>query len=70
MLAIDAIQQQIPREAERQKVEQAEAKISAVACITPLVRAAAECLFSVNKAINGSPEVDKLVAQRPTCTPK
>jgi hypothetical protein len=61
-LAIDAIQQQIPREAERQKVEQAEAKISAVACITPLVRAAAECLFSVNKAINGSPEVDKLVA--------
>ncbi len=61
-LAIDAIQQHITREVERQKVEQAEAKISAVACITPLVRAAAGCLFSVNKAIGGSPEVDQLVA--------
>jgi hypothetical protein len=42
-LAIDAIQQQIPREVERQKVEQAEVKISAVACVTSLVRAAAGC---------------------------
>ena len=31
-------------------------------CITPLIHAAAESLFCVNKAINGSPEVDKLVA--------
>jgi hypothetical protein len=61
-LAFDAIQEQILREAERRKVEQAEAKISAVVCITPLIHAAAESLFSVNKAINGSPEVDKLVA--------
>jgi hypothetical protein len=62
LLAIDAIQQHIPREVERQKIEQAEAKISAVACITPLIHAAAECLLSVNKAIHGPPEVDKLVA--------
>jgi hypothetical protein len=61
-LAFDAIQEQILKEAERHKVEQAEAKISAVVCITPLVRAAAESLSSVNKAINGLPEVDKLVA--------
>jgi hypothetical protein len=62
LLAIDAIQQQVPREVERQKVEQAEAKISAVTRIAPLIRSAAECLFSVNKAIDGSPEVDELVA--------
>jgi hypothetical protein len=62
LLAIDAIQQQTSRGSDRQKLEQAEAKISAVVHITPLVHAAAECLFSVNKAINGSPEVDKLVA--------
>jgi hypothetical protein len=60
-LAFDAIQQQISRESERRKVEQAEAKISAVVCITPLVHAAAQSLFSVNKAITGSPEVGKLV---------
>jgi hypothetical protein len=61
-LALDAIQRQISRESERRKVEQAEAKISAVVCITPLVHAAAESLFFVNKAIKGLPEVDKLVA--------
>jgi hypothetical protein len=44
-LAFDAIQEQILREAERRKVEQAEAKISAVVCITPLIHAAAESLF-------------------------
>jgi hypothetical protein len=62
LLAIDAIQERTSREPDRQKLEQAEAKISAVVHITPLVHTAAECLFSVNKAINGSPEVDKLVA--------
>lgn len=62
LLAIDAIQERTSWEPNRQKLEQAEAKISAVVHITPLVHAAAECLFSVNKAINGSPEVDKLVA--------
>jgi hypothetical protein len=62
LLAIDAIQERTSREPNRQKLEQAEAEISAVVYITPLVHAAAECLFSVNKAINGSPEVDKLVA--------
>ena len=61
-LAIDAIQGRISTEVEQRKIEQAEGKISAVVCITPLIHAAAECLFSVNKAINGSPEVDKLVA--------
>ena len=30
--------------------------------LTPLVHAAAGCLLSVNKAIKGSPEADKLVA--------
>jgi hypothetical protein len=62
LLAIDAIQERTSREPDRQKLEQAEAKISAVVQITPLVRAAAGCLFSVNKAINGSPEADTLVA--------
>ena len=62
LLAIDAIQQQTSRGLDRQKLEQAEAKISAVVQITPVVRAAAGCLFSVNKAINGSPEADTLVA--------
>ena len=61
-LAFDAIQQQILKEAERRKVEQAEAKISAVVCITPLIRAAAESLFSVKQAIEGSSEDDELVA--------
>jgi hypothetical protein len=62
LLVIDAIQERTSRESDRQKLEQAEAKISAVVHITPLVHAAAECLLSVNKAINGSPEVNKLVA--------
>jgi hypothetical protein len=62
LLAIDAIQERTLGESDRQKLEQAEAKISAVIHITPLVHGAAECLFAVNKAINGSPEVDKLVA--------
>jgi hypothetical protein len=62
LLAIDAIQERTSRGSERQKLEQAEAKIAAVVRITPLVHAAAECLFSVDKAINGSPETDKLVA--------
>lgn len=62
LLAVDAIQERSPRGSDRQKLEQAEAKISVVVRITPLVHAAAECLFSVNQAINGSPEVDKLVA--------
>ena len=62
LLVVDAIQGRTSREPDRQKLEQAEAKISAVVHITPLVHAAAECLFSVNKAINGSPEMDKLVA--------
>ncbi len=61
-LAIDAIQKQTSRESDRRRVEQAEAKISAVVCITPLVHAAAQSLFFVNEAINGSPEVDKLLA--------
>jgi hypothetical protein len=62
LLAIDAIQERTAREPDRQRLEQAEAKISAVVRITPLVRAAAGCLLSVNKAINGSPAADKLVA--------
>ena len=61
-LAFNAIQEQFLKEAERRRVEQAEAKISAVVCITPLVHAAAESLSAVNKAIHGLPEVDKLVA--------
>jgi hypothetical protein len=44
LLAIDAIQQRTSRGSDRQKLEQAEAKISAVVHITPLVHAAAECL--------------------------
>jgi hypothetical protein len=62
LLAIDAIQERTSSGSDRQKLEQAEAKISAVVHITPVVHAAAGCLFSVNKAINGSPELDKLVA--------
>jgi hypothetical protein len=62
LLAIDAIQGRTSSGSDRQKLEQAEAKISAVVHITPVVHAAAGCLFSVNKAINGSPELDKLVA--------
>jgi hypothetical protein len=62
LLAVDAIQERTSSETNRRKVEQAEAKISAVVRITPLVLAAADCLFSVNKAINSSPEVDQLVA--------
>jgi hypothetical protein len=62
LLAIDAFQERTSRNPDQQKLEQAEAKISAVVHVTPLVHAAAECLFSINKAINGSPDVDKLVA--------
>jgi hypothetical protein len=62
LLAIDAIQERSSEEPDRQKLEQAEAKISAVVQITPLIHAAAGCLLSVDEAINGSPEADKLVA--------
>jgi hypothetical protein len=64
-LAFDAIQQQILGEAERGKIEQAEAKLAAVVCITPTVHAAAGALFSINQAIaskgNDAQQVDALV---------
>jgi hypothetical protein len=61
LLAIDAFPERTSRNPDQQKLEQAEAKISAVVHVTPLVHAAAECLFSINKAINVLPDADKLV---------
>jgi hypothetical protein len=45
LLAIAAFPERTSRNPDQQKLEQAEAKISAVVHVTPWVHAAAECLF-------------------------